>query len=837
MAERNIPEKQTPFERTWSGPPGVKGWMSVVNNQPLAKRFMITAFSFFIAGGVLALLMRIQLTFPDNDFLGPQVYNQLFTMHGSTMMYLFAVPFLEGLALYLIPLMIGSRDVAFPRLTAFSYWTFLFGGIIFYASFLVGAIPDAGWFAYVPLSGPEYSGMGLDFWLLGLAMVEIAGITAGIEIVVTILKLRAPGMGLHRMPVFAWTMLVAGVMIIFAFTVLLMATLMLELDRAAGTRFFDPLAGGNALLWQHLFWFFGHPEVYIAFLPATGIVSMVVVTCARRALLGYPLVVAAILLTGFLSFGLWAHHMYTTGLPVLALSFFAAASLMVGIASGIQIFAWIGTLWGTRPVLNTPLLYILGFVFIFVLGGFTGVMVAVVPFDWQVHDTFFIVAHLHYVLIGGVVFPIFGGLHYWLPKITGRMLSECLGKWSFWLNFVGFNLTFFPMHIMGFLGMPRRVYTYPAELQIAGYNLVATAGSFLLGSGFLFLAVNFFRSLLKGPAAESNPWNSDTLEWSVSSPPPIYSYFRPPVVHHRNPLWHERPPVVDDVAERAADAMAGAPQTWRATLGTDTISGRPLSIQVLAGPSIAPFVVAVGLLIGFLGVLVKWYGVLPVGLIISAIGLVQWLYPSEKLLTCLRESRLPELAGLPLFTTGSRASGWWGMVSFIAVAGTALGVLLYTYFYLWLFSQEWPQGGVSPPDLVVALPAYTALVLTGVMAWFSGRNFRAGRVRPTFGSLGGALGLGIFFLVLKLFEQTRLGFFPQDHAYGSVFYVTGWLLLAFLVGGLGLSAALLIRLRNHRWGSEGFMALHMELVAMYWYFVAVAGLLVFGVLYLAPRVL
>lgn len=830
-------ETQTPFEKTWTGPTGTWAWASVVNNQPLAKRFMVTSFSFFVAGGLLALLMRIQLTVPNNDFLGPQVYNQLFTMHGSTMMYLFAVPFLEGLALYLIPLMIGSRDVAFPRLTAFSYWTYLFGGIIFYASFLAGTVADAGWFAYVPLSGPEHSGMGLDFWLIGLALVEIAGITAGIDIVVTILKLKAPGMGLHRLPLFAWTMLVTGVMIIFAFTVLLTATALLELDRSVGTRFFDPLAGGNILLWQHLFWFFGHPEVYIAFLPATGVVSMVVVASARRPLLGYPLVVAAILLTGFISFGLWAHHMYTSGLPVLALSFFAAASLMVGIASGIQIFAWIGTLWGTKPALNTPLLYILGFVFIFVLGGFTGVMVAVVPFNWQVHDTFFIVAHLHYVLIGGVVFPVFGGLHFWLPKITGRMLSDVLGKWSFWLSFVGFNLTFFPMHIMGFLGMPRRVYTYPEELQIGGHNLLATFGAFMLAAGFLFVVVNVLQSLWTGDRAESNPWNADTLEWSTSSPPPIYSYFRPPVVRHRNPLWNAGNKEPNEAGERAAEALAGAPERWRATLGTDAISGCPVSIQPLAGPSIAPFVTAVGLLIVFLGVLTKWYGASPFGLLLMIIALARWMYPNDGLLKAMRESDVPAKAGLALFAKGNEAVGWWGMVSFLAVSATAFAVLFYSYFYLWLFSPEWPQAGLSPPGLEVALPAYLGLALAGGTARWSIGSFRAGKVRPTFLGLAinGALAVSAF--SLQIYEQTRIAFGPRDHAYGSIFFVTSWMMLLLIAVGLALGGGLAIRMRNHRWGSEGFMALHMQLVAMYWYFTSVIGLLVFAVLYLAPRVL
>jgi cytochrome c oxidase subunit I+III len=354
--EERDPELHAALAKTWYSPTGFPAWCSEVNNRPLGVRFMVTAFGFFLIGGMLTLLIRIQLFMPNNTFLSPNTFNQLFTMHGSTMMYLFAVPFLEGLALYMLPQLIGSRDVAYPRLTALGYWCYLFGGLVFYSSFLIGEVPDAGWFAYTPLSGRAYSGLGLDFWALGLALVEIAGIVAGVEILVTVLKFRCPGMSLGRMPLFVWAMLVVGVMSLFAFTTLLIATLLLELDRAAGTQFFNPHRGGSSLLWQHLFWFFGHPEVYIIFLPATGIVSAIVTTAARR-LLGYVLIVMGMIVMGFVSFGLWVHHMYATGLPELSMHFFAAASLMVAIASAVQIFAWIATLWGRRPPLNTPMLF------------------------------------------------------------------------------------------------------------------------------------------------------------------------------------------------------------------------------------------------------------------------------------------------------------------------------------------------------------------------------------------------------------------------------------------------------------------------------------------------
>jgi len=446
------------FTQTWMSRPGLLGWLAEVNNRPLGVRYMITSLVFFAMAVVMALVMRTQLALPDNNLLAPDTYNAIFTMHGSTMLYLFAVPFVEGLGLYLIPLLIGARDVAFPRLTNFGYWMYLFGGLIFFASFLFGTVPDAGWTAYTPLSGPKYSGPGMDFWLLGLGLLEIAGITAAIEIVVTILKFRAPGMALANLPLIAWTYLVIGFMILFSFPVLLLATLLLELDRAFGFQFFNPDMGGSSLLWQHLFWWFGHPEVYIIFLPATGVISTIIPVFARRRIVAYPLILAALLITGFVSFGLWTHHMFATGLPELPMLFFTAASFMVALAAGIQIFAWIATLWGSRPHLGVPMLYILAFFYIFIQGGLTGVMVATMPFDWQTHETTFVVAHFHDVLIGGAVLPFLAGLHYWMPKISGRLPGELWDRVAVGIIFVGFNLTFIPLYVAGLFGMRPNIH-------------------------------------------------------------------------------------------------------------------------------------------------------------------------------------------------------------------------------------------------------------------------------------------------------------------------------------------------------------------------------------------
>lgn len=817
-------EQFAAFEREWAGPPGWRGVFMAVNNQRLGIRFMVTSLVFFGLGGLLALLLRVQLAVPENDFMGPQTYNELFTLHGSTMMFLFAVPFLEGLALYILPLLIGSRDVAFPRLTAFSYWTYLFGGIVFYASLITGSPPDTGWFAYVPLSGPTYAGPGMDFWVMGLALVEVAGLAAGVEIVVTILKLRAPGMSLRRMPMIAWTLLVSGVMMIFAFTVLLVATTLLELDRIAGTRFFDPDFGGSTLLWQHLFWFFGHPEVYIMFLPATGIVSTIVVAAARRTLAAYALVAMAVMVTGFVSFGLWMHHMYATGLPELGLSFFAAASLMIGVASGIQIFAWIATLWGSRPVLTTPFLYVLGFFFVFVLGGFTGVMVAVVPFDWQVHDTFFIVAHFHYVLIGGVVFPVFAALHYWLPKISGRVLDERLGRWGFWLNFAGFNLTFFPMHVMGFLGLPRRVYSYPRSLELEGYNLVSTAGAFMMGAAFLVMIACFVRGMRSGAKAGDNPWGASTLDGSVSSPPPVYSFLRPPVVYGRDPLWEGEPATRDPELERAADSLVAAPHDWRATLSTDAISGRPEGVQVLAGPSYAPLLAALGLLVAFLGVLLKSYLLIPLGLVFCGGSFVYWLYPNSS------DVRRAVDSGLPVQLTGARSTTWWGMLGLVTIGGMAFGAFFYAYFYLQLFSEDWPAA----PGAGLAGLGALVLAAGGVAAWVGQRAFVAGERARARGAMGAGVLAALVFVALEGAHLAGLEFGFREHAYGSIYWTLSWVLMIFSVGMAAVLGGAWARLRPAEAWERAAITLQLQLAAMFALFTGGAGLAVWVVRHVSP---
>ncbi|WP_164102416.1 cytochrome c oxidase subunit I [Candidatus Laterigemmans baculatus] len=834
---KDVKEASEQLHQIWRKPSGFWGWFSVVNNRLLGVRFMVTAFAFFLIGGVLALLMRIQLTVPENTFLSPQTYNELFTMHGSTMMFLFAVPMLEGLAVYFLPIMLGSRDLAFPRLSAFGYWTYLFGGLVFYASFFVGDVPNAGWFAYTPLSASRYSGMGMDFWALGLSLVELSGIVAAVEIVVTVLKFRAPGMTLGRMPIFAWTMLAVGVMSLFAFTTLLVATLLLELDRTAGTQFFNPNRGGSNLLWQHLFWFFGHPEVYIIFLPATGIVSTIVGTYSRR-LLGYTIITVAILVTAFVSFGLWAHHMYTTGLPELSLSFFAAASLMIALASGAQVFAWIASLWGRRPSLEPPLMFILGFLVIFVMGGMTGVMIAIVPFDWQVHDTYFIVAHFHYVLIGGAVFPLMGGLYYWIPKITGRMLNPLLGHASFWAAFVGFHATFFPMHLMGFWGMPRRVYTFPESLGIEGHNVLATIGAFVFGFAFLIFLFDLLVSLLVGERAGENPWNGDTLEWSISSPPPSYMFLAPPVVRGRHPCWHREPKGSEgDLAERASEVLWGQPTAWRGNLITEAVNATPQGIQYLPGPSYRPLLVSLGLLIAFLAVLTKLFLVTLVAAVFALGVLAKWLWPDRHVIAMLRSSELGRREGLPILVTGSRSTVWWGTICLLTILATALAALTYAYFYIRLYASEWPQTGLDPPALLGPAITYGTLLVSGAGLFWANRAFRGGKANAIQFAFTLVVLSGAAFLALAVYGLVQLPFSHRDHAYGSLFYLHSIFISLLTLAGLALVGSAQIRVWSEHEDREGSMKLQMQVTSLLWYFVVVAGVCTFTTLYLSPYVL
>jgi cytochrome c oxidase subunit I len=606
--------------RTWGRPRGIVGWLATVDHKEIGRRYIVTALIFLALGGVLALLMRAQLARPDSNLISAQRFNELFTMHGTTMMFLFAVPVMEGVAVFFIPLMLGTRSTAFPRLNAFSYYMYLFGGLLLWAAFALNIAPDVGWFAYTPLSGPQFSpGKRADIWAQMVTFTEVSALAAAVVLVCTILKARAPGMTLARMPLFAWAMLVVAVMIIFSMPAVALASSMLISDRLIGTQFYNHYEHGDALLWQHLFWFFGHPEVYIIFLPATGFVSVIVETFCRRPVFAYPVVVLALISTGILAFGLWVHHMFATGLPRVGYSFYTAASMTVAIPTGLQIFCWLATMWDGRPRLQVPMLYVIGFIVTFVIGGLSGVIIASVPLDLQLHDTYFIVAHFHYVLIGGAVFPLLGILTYWYPKITGRMMSETLGKIGFWMIFLGFQLAFFPMHLSGLLGMPRRVYTYPAGLGLELPNLLSTVGAFVVATAVLLFVVNGLVSLYRGVIAPPNPWGAASLEWATTSPPPPYNFAHIPVVESRTPLW-------DHGAEMPV--VSGLRVDEKEMLLTTVVAATPDLREPLPAASLWPFVAAIATAVVFISSIFSPWAV-AAGIVPVAIALTAWFWPKE----------------------------------------------------------------------------------------------------------------------------------------------------------------------------------------------------------------
>jgi cytochrome c oxidase subunit I+III len=833
----NSPDQQITAEltKTWQDPPGFIGAFKALQNDTLGVRIMATAFALFLLGGINALLIRLQLAQPAGEILGPQEFNQAFTMHGSTMMFLFAVPFLEGFAILLLPYLLGNREMPFPRLGVFSFWTFLFGGILFYSSYLFNSVPDAGWFAYVPLSSEAFSpGRALDFWLLALGTAEVGAIAAGVEIIIAVVRMRAPGMSIARMPLYAWAMLVTAIMILFAFTPLFVGTLLLELDRQFGTAFFNPDAGGSPVLWQHLFWIFGHPEVYIQFIPAAGMVSMIVPVFARHRISGYTYLAMALVAVGFVSFGLWVHHMFTVGLPVVALTFFAAASTLIAIPSGVQIVAWVSTIWQGRPVWKTPFLFVIGFMIIFVLGGITGVMVASVPFDWQVHDSYFVVAHFHYVLIGGVTFPIFAAIYYWTPKFLERMFNETLGKLHFWLFFIGFNVTFFPQHIVGLLGMPRRVYTYQAGSGWEIYNLISTIGAFIIAASVIVFLYNLVKTLTSGEKATANPWDADSLEWSTPTPAPPHGFTVLPIVRSRHPLWDQDNLVEgQDKTQRLVQALGRWPVNWRAALVTSPLDGEPQEIFRVAGPSIWPFVAAIGLTIIFASEIFRLHWLALVGALVIVISLAGWHWPEDAPTSEEEELAFEREYGIPVRSNGSWAVSRWAMALLILIAAIALATFLVSYFYIRIISPDWPPPGISIPQPFLLGIATLLLVLGGVaMRWgFAGlRNGSQSRLRIGLG-LAALLGAGA--LGVMIVELGNLGIDWSLNAYASIFMTMAGFMLIVLVG------CLIMNLLTQFWAWRGaYTARRNAAVAnsvLLWYAVIAFWVVTFGVLYFVPR--
>jgi cytochrome c oxidase subunit I+III len=839
----------------WQNPfTGLRGWLSDVSHRAIGRRYIATAFGFFLLGGLEAIAMRLQLARPESTLLDADLYNQVFTMHGSTMMFLFAVPVMGGFGLYFVPLMIGSRDTAFPRLAAYSYYTFLFGGLLLYVSFFLNTGPDAGWFSYVPLAGPDYSpGKRTDVWAQLISFTEVAGLSLAVNLTVTILKHRAPGMSLDRMPIFVWAMLVQSLMVIFSLPSVMLGSLMLATDRLIGTHFFNYGEGGDVLLWQHLFWFFGHPEVYIIFVPALGMLSTMLVTFTRRQIFGYPAVVLANIATGFIGFGVWVHHMFATGIPQLAGGFFTAASVLITIPTGVQFFCWIATMMGGSIRLTTPMLFCLGFFGVFMIGGVTGVMLASVPLDLQLHDTFFVVAHLHYVLIGGAVFPLLGAVHYWFPKLTGRLLGERLGRWTFATFFIGFNLVFFPLHVLGLRGMPRRVFSYPAGQGWDDLNFLASVGSVVLALSVLLLLVNAWRALRRGELAGPNPWGADSLEWSVASPPPVYGFEHVPVVSGRYPLWMQagRLPVV-----------RGLRSDRREVLVTQLLDAEPDHRAELPGPTSWPLAAAVGTAVLFVTAIFTPWGVV-IGAVCIAGALVAWYWPrvpfSEELAPeqprrwqdearqkrAKKPTPSPEpvepasgdldVSRLPTTVFGSRHPLWWGVMGMMTIESTAMALLFVSYFYLRDRALDWPPTPLPAREFWVSGAATLLLLVSALPAYWSVQAAKRGSLSSMRKNLAAVVVAGALFLGLRYYELQTLPFRWDSHAHGSLFWVLmgmHWTHgLTSTLETVLMTAVLLVGPVQEK------HLVDVEVNALYWYFVVLVGAAVYAVLYLDPLVL
>lgn len=762
------PQRHGQFSRVWGNLPGWRA-LSAVNHTTIGLRFIVTGLMFFLVGGLLAMLIRTQLALPDQDIVGIELYNQLFTMHGTVMMFLFAIPVLEGMAMYLIPKMIGARDLVFPRLSALGYFCYLFGGLIILSSLVLSIAPDTGWFMYTPLSSATYSpGPGSDFWLLGITFVEISALSAGVELVVSILRTRTQGMALSTMPIFCWYILAMALMIIFGFPPLILGSILLELERAAGWVFFEVAGGGDPLLWQHLFWLFGHPEVYILFLPAAGIVSTLIPVFAQHPLVGYRWIVVGIILMGFLSFGLWVHHMFTVGIPQLALSFFSVASVLVAIPTGLQIFAWLATLWAGRVVFHLPMLWILGFIVIFVNGGLTGVMLALVPFDWQVHDTHFVVAHMHYVLVGGMLFPLVAGLYYWLPHVSGRMPSDTLGRWGFWLVFVGFNVTFLIMHLTGLLGMPRRIYTYEAAMGWGWLNLISSVGGFIMAIGVAAIILDIALHFRFGSRASRNPWNADTLEWAMPMPVPAYNFSSLPTVRTRHPMWEDRslPATIAAGEHGLAQVQHDRRDTW----GSDAITGKVREVVNLPSNSWLPLQCAVAIGVVCLSLLVKVYSLALVATVVAVVLLLRWSWHNggHPGVTPLRDDDPTEP---PLHSRTFDGPGLWGMVVALMANATLYLSLVFGWFYLWTVAPLWSVPGEGPLPLGPlavsgALLSLSVLVYARGLARLRRRDTRGLARRFWLTSLLGALHA---LLLLWLLVDAPL--YPSHTAHDAVITV------------------------------------------------------------------
>ncbi|SIO00364.1 cytochrome c oxidase subunit I [Vannielia litorea] len=817
------------LREAWKTPEGWRYW-SAVNNTEVGVWYALTAFAFMLTAGLLALAIRVQLAFPDSQFLDADRFNQFFTMHGSAMMFLFAVPMFEAISILLLPAFLGARDMPFPRLSAYGYWCFLIGGIFVLGSLLFDAGPKAGWFMYPPLATKE-EGIGPDVWLLGLSFIEVASIAAAVELIVGALKCRPPGMRVNIMPLYAWYVLVVGGMILFAFPPLIAGDFLFELERSFDWPFFDPTRGGDPVLWQHLFWIFGHPEVYIVFLPSIAIAAMIVPTVARRPMVGYSWIVLSAVGTGFLSFGLWVHHMFTTGLPQMSLAFFSAASEAVVIPTGIQLFAFVATLMVGRVRMSLPMLWIAGALAIFVAGGLTGVMLALVPFNWQVHDTYFIVAHLHYTLFGGMVFPVIAGVYYFFPFFRKKLLSERLGRWSFWLVFTGFNVTFLPMHMTGLMGMPRRIFTYPESSGWGWLNLISSVGAFIVAAGFAVFLYDLLRPKHRQPQIPRNPWGAGTLEFSHDVPEEAWGVRSIPHITSRYPLW-DQPKLVERM-DAGRFYLPDAPDRKRETIVTSVIDGKPLYVQEVTGPAWVTILAAV-----FTGgaFIFPTFHIYTPAIVCGAFAIVcvlwwLWTATARPPKNDMREAGLG--LRLPTYASGPNAVGWWAIWITMLGDATAFASLVFGYFFYWTARPDFPPPDAAHPEGLWA--ALTAALL--VLAWAAIVTARETNVRGRQGVARGSIALAICAAAggagaawLAVADLS-----PTSHVYPAML----WALMVWLVAHVGAGVVM----QGYCLAGSFFGKLtpkydaDLRNVTLFWHFIALKALVVSAVLGLAPMVL
>jgi cytochrome c oxidase subunit 1 len=795
---------------------GLVAWLTATDHKKIGLLYIGTSLAYFLVAVVFAMLMRTQLITPRSGFLSPETYNEIFTMHGTTMVFLFGMPILVGFGNYLVPLMIGARDMAFPRLNALSYWLFLFAGLFLYSSFFFGGAMDTGWFSYAPLNQEAYSNSGVVFWTITIVLLGVSSMVGAVNFIVTMLKLRAPGMTFLRMPLFALATFLNSFLILAAIPSLTVAVALLYLDREYGTAFFDPARGGDPIVWQHLFWFFGHPEVYILIVPVFGMLSEYVPVFSRKPLFGRTTMVIMLGVIGFLGFTVWAHHMFAAGLPTYFNSIMAGTSMLIAIPTGVKIFNWLATMWGGSLRFKTPLLFACGLIAFFTIGGITGVTLAIVPYDWQVTDTYYVVAHLHNVLFAGTLFGALGGFYYWFPKMTGRFLDDRLGKVHFWLILAGFALTFLPMYLLGWLGMPRRVYTYADDVGWNGLNMLATIGGYLIAVAILVFVVNIVRSLVKGERAGGDPWDAWTLEWATTSPPPATNFTELPEIASDRPLWDvkhpERPqrtiPWDVEVEQRPAPApevraahhapALPSPQSAVPILAAVAMTG--MGVGLLTSPLLA---VAGGVV---LVVLMAWW------------TWTRWPDPEE-----------PAMPGERFSALGA------GMLCFLLSEAILFGGLIYTYIHLRLHVMTWPPEGM--PELEIAFPALNTdiLIASGVAAHFAHAAYRRGLTVRFRGLLVLTIVLGAIFLAGQGWEYTQVGFGLSDGVMGSVFFTLTGFHGAHVTGGLVLLGYMLLRsYRDERFGLDRPAGSRggMDAATYYWHFVDVVWVLLFIVLYL-----